>query len=181
MWRFLPTTYPAKAALPFSSSKNWLHSCRLSIAEKCGANNRREQSKAPLTVQYEIHTSAQPIQQRIGEVQVTIEVWVHAKVPSHHVSCKSSAALRLFKESTALLQTIDYRKVWGKQPMGTEQGSTHCLVWNSHKCPANTAKNWRRTNNNQSMGACEGAFPWCILQKQRRPSALQTMNCTAAD
>jgi hypothetical protein len=37
---------------------------RLSIAEKCGANNQREQSKAPLTVRYEIHTSAQPIQQR---------------------------------------------------------------------------------------------------------------------
>jgi hypothetical protein len=52
-----------KAALPFSSSKNQLHSCRLLIAEKCGANNQWEQSKAPLTVWYEIHTSAQPIQQ----------------------------------------------------------------------------------------------------------------------
>jgi hypothetical protein len=50
-------------APPFSSSKNQLHSCRLSIAEKCGANNQWEQSKAPLTVPYEIHTSAQPIQQ----------------------------------------------------------------------------------------------------------------------
>ncbi len=27
------------------------------IAEKCGANNQQEQSKAPLTVRYEIHTS----------------------------------------------------------------------------------------------------------------------------
>jgi hypothetical protein len=34
-----------------------LHSCRLLIPEKCGANNQQEQSKAPLTVQYEIHTS----------------------------------------------------------------------------------------------------------------------------
>jgi hypothetical protein len=62
--RRLPAAYPAKAAPPFSSSNNELHSCRLSIAEKRGANNRQEQSKAPLTVPYEIHTSAQPIQQR---------------------------------------------------------------------------------------------------------------------
>jgi hypothetical protein len=31
------------------------------------------------------------------------------------------------------------------------------------------------------MGAREGAFPLRILQKQRRPSAIQTMNCTPAD
>jgi hypothetical protein len=61
--RCLPATYPAKAAWPFGFSNNELHSCRLLIAEKCGANNQQEQSKAPLTVWYEIHTSAQPIQQ----------------------------------------------------------------------------------------------------------------------
>jgi hypothetical protein len=55
--------YPAKAAPPFSSSNNELHSCRLLIAEKGGANNQKEQSKAPLTVWYEIHTNAQPIHQ----------------------------------------------------------------------------------------------------------------------
>jgi hypothetical protein len=55
--------YPAKAAPPFGFSNNELHSCRLSIAEKHGANNRQEQSNVPLTVWYEIHTSAQPIQQ----------------------------------------------------------------------------------------------------------------------
>jgi hypothetical protein len=64
MQRHLSTAYPAKAVLPFGSSNNELHSCRLSIAEKHGANNQQEQSKAPLTVQYEIHTSAQPVQQR---------------------------------------------------------------------------------------------------------------------
>jgi hypothetical protein len=64
MRRRLPATYPVKAAPPFGSSNNELHSCRLSIAEKCWANNQQEQSKAPLTVRYEIHTSAQPIQQR---------------------------------------------------------------------------------------------------------------------
>jgi hypothetical protein len=31
------------------------------------------------------------------------------------------------------------------------------------------------------MNACKGAFLPHILQKQRRPSALQTMNCTPAD
>jgi hypothetical protein len=61
--RHLPAAYPAKAAPPFDSSNNELHSCRLSIAEERGANNRQEQSNAPLTVRYEIHTSAQPIEQ----------------------------------------------------------------------------------------------------------------------
>jgi hypothetical protein len=55
--------YPAKAAPPFGFSNNELHSCRLLIAEMGGANNQKEQSTAPLTVWYEIHTSAQPIQQ----------------------------------------------------------------------------------------------------------------------
>jgi hypothetical protein len=58
MWRHLPPAYPVKAALPLSSSNNWLHSCRLSIAEKHGANNQQEQSKAPLTVWHEIQTTA---------------------------------------------------------------------------------------------------------------------------
>jgi hypothetical protein len=47
----------AQAVPPFGSSNNELHSCRLLIAEKHGANNQQEQSKAPLTVRYEIHTS----------------------------------------------------------------------------------------------------------------------------
>jgi hypothetical protein len=35
---------------------------------------------------------------RIGEVQATKEVWVHAKAPSDHVPCKSSTTLWLFKQ-----------------------------------------------------------------------------------
>jgi hypothetical protein len=231
MWRHLPAAYPAKAAPPFSSSKHWLHSCRLSIAEKCGANNWWEQSKAPLTVWYEIHTSTQPIQQRnwrsksdnqsmgtckdafplhiprkqwcplalwtmncapadyrlqnsmgqltnrngarlpslfgmkftqvpsqyskgIGEVKATIEVWVHAKGPSCCVSCESSTALQLFEQWTALLQTINCRKVWGKQPTGTEQGSSHCSVWNSHKCQARIRQPICRTNHVAQQFIC---------------------------
>jgi hypothetical protein len=65
---------------------------------------------------------------QIQEVQARNEVWVHAKVPSCRLSCKSSAALQLFKQLTALLQTIKCRNVWGKQPTGTDQGSPHCLV-----------------------------------------------------
>jgi hypothetical protein len=57
MQRRLPTAHPANKVPPFGSSNNELHSCRLSIAEKRGANNQQEQSNAPLTVQYEIHTS----------------------------------------------------------------------------------------------------------------------------
>jgi hypothetical protein len=105
MQKCLPATYPAKAVPPFGFSNNELHSCRLLIAEKHGANNQWEQSNVPLTAWYEIHTSAQPIQQT----------------------------------------------------------------------------NWRSTSNNQSMGTCKGAFPPRILQKQCRPLALQTMNCTPAD
>jgi hypothetical protein len=55
--RRLPAAYPAKAVPPFGSSNNELHSCRLSIAEKHGANNQQEQRKAPLTVRHEIHTN----------------------------------------------------------------------------------------------------------------------------
>jgi hypothetical protein len=64
----------------------------------------------------------------IAEVKATIEVWVRAKAPSHRLSRESSAALQLFKQRTALVQTIDCRKAWGKQPTGTEQGSPHSSV-----------------------------------------------------
>jgi hypothetical protein len=123
-----PTAYPAKAAPCLSSSNNQLHSCRLSISEKRGANNQQEQSKAPLTVRYEIHTRADPIQQPNLISTSKQQSMVCSKVPSHHLSCKSSTVLKLFKQSTALLQTINCQKAWGKQPQGTEQGSPHCLV-----------------------------------------------------
>jgi hypothetical protein len=58
-------TFQKGVTLPCQETliKQMLQQHRLSIAEKCGANKQWEQSKAPLTVQYEIHTSAQPIQQ----------------------------------------------------------------------------------------------------------------------
>jgi hypothetical protein len=140
MWRHLPAAYPAKPVPPFSSSKNWLHSCRLSIAQSVGQTI--DGNRARLHSLFSMKFTQVPSQysKQIKEVQVTIKVWVHANAPSCHVSCKSSAALQLFKQWTALLQTIDCRKVWDKQPTGAEQVSPHCWVWNSQKCPANTAK-----------------------------------------
>jgi hypothetical protein len=84
---------------------------------------------------------------------------MRAKAPSCYLSCKSSTTLKLFKQLTALLQTINCRKAWGKQPTGTEQGSPHCLVWNSHNCLANTAANRgqfaeQRTLPNNSVALC---------------------------
>jgi hypothetical protein len=90
----------------------------------------------------------------IGEVKATIEIWVRAKAPSHHISHKSSAALWLFKQWTALLQTIDCRKTWGKQLTGTEQGSPHCLVWNSHKSQARIRQPICRTNHVAQQFSC---------------------------
>jgi hypothetical protein len=85
---------------------------------------------------------------------VTIEVWVRAKAPSRHVSCESSTTLWLFKQWTAILQTIDCRKAWGKQPTGTEQDSPHCLVWNSHKSQARIQQPICRTNHVAQQFSC---------------------------
>jgi hypothetical protein len=80
-------------------------------------------------------------------------------VPSHHLSCESSAAFKLFKQLTALLQTINCRKGWGKQPTGTEQGSPHCSVWNSHKCPANTATKSDKYKQETKYGCVQRCLP----------------------
>jgi hypothetical protein len=59
-----------------------------------------------------------------------------------------------FKESAALLQTIDCRKAWGKQPTGTEQGSPYCSVWNSHKFQARIQQPICRTNHVTQQFSC---------------------------
>jgi hypothetical protein len=86
---------------------------------------------------------------------------VHVKVPSRRLSCKSS--------TTALLQTIDCTEVWGKQPMGTEQGSTHCLVWNSHKCPANTASKLKKYKQQSKYGCMWRCLPTTYPAKAALP------------
>jgi hypothetical protein len=98
------------------------------LQKSVGQTTDRNRARLPSLFGMKFTQVPSQCSKQIGEVQVTIEVWVHAKEPSRHLSCKSSAALRLFKQLTALLQTIDCRKTWGKQPTGTEQGSPHCSV-----------------------------------------------------
>jgi hypothetical protein len=57
------------------------------------------------------------------------------------------------------LQTVDCRKVWGKQPTGTEHGSTHCSVWNSNKCPANTATKSEKYKQETKYGCVQRRLP----------------------
>jgi hypothetical protein len=90
---------------------------------------------------------------------------VHAKVSSHSLSFESSAALSLFKQLTALLQTTNCRKAWGKQLTGTEQGSPYCSVRNSHKCPANTSAN-RGQFAEQTM-LTNNSVALCLIMVQR--------------
>jgi hypothetical protein len=94
---------------------------------------------------------------------------VHAKAPSCHLSCKSSTALKLFKQLTALLQTINCRKAWGKLPTGTEQGSPHCSVWNSHKCPANTATKSDKYKRETKYGYMQRRLPTAYPVKAAPP------------
>jgi hypothetical protein len=52
---------------------------------KAWANNQQEQSKAPLTVWYEIHTSAQPIQQPHHNLHAYSSVtWSHEIMDNLH-------------------------------------------------------------------------------------------------
>jgi hypothetical protein len=115
------------------------------------------------------HTSAEPTQQPNPISKARNKVWMHAKAPSCHLSSESSPTLKLFKQSTALLQTINCRKVWGKQPTGTEQGSPHCFGVKFTQLPSQEQPNPISTSKKQSMDACKGAFPLPILQKQCRP------------
>jgi hypothetical protein len=140
---------------PFSSSKNWLHSCRLSQLQKSvGQTTDRNRARLHSLFGMKFTQVSSQYSKGIREVKVTIEVWVCAKVPSCHVSHKSSAALWLFKQWTALLQTIDCRKAWGKQLTGTEQGSPHCSVWNSHKSQARIRQPICRANHVTQQFSC---------------------------
>jgi hypothetical protein len=94
---------------------------------------------------------------------------VHVMAPSRHLSCKSSAALKLLKQSTALLQTIKCRKAWGKQTTGTEQGSPHCLVWNSHNCWANTATKSDKYKQETKYGCMQRRLPTAYAAKAALP------------
>jgi hypothetical protein len=100
--------------------------CRLQ--KSVGQTTDRNRARLPSLFGMKITQVPSQYNNQIQEVQAGNKVWVHAKAPSHCQSCESSAPHKLFKQSTALLQTINCRKVWGKQPTGTDQGSPHCLV-----------------------------------------------------
>jgi hypothetical protein len=114
---------------------HWLQKC-------VGQTTDRNRARLPSLFGMKFTQVPSQYSKGIGEVKATIEVWVHARVPSRCISRESSTTLWLFKQWTALLQTINCRKVWGKQPTGTEQGSPHCLVWNSHTSPRQEYSNW---------------------------------------
>jgi hypothetical protein len=94
---------------------------------------------------------------------------MHVKVPSHCLSCESSTTLKLFKQSTALLQTINCRKHGAINQQ--EQSKAPLTVWYEIHTTAKPTQqpNLISTSEKQSMGACEGAFLPPILQKQCHP------------
>jgi hypothetical protein len=98
------------------------------LQKSMGQTTNRNRARLPLLFGMKFTQVPSQYSNQIQEVQARNKVWVHAKVPSCHQSCKSSTALQLFKQSTALFQTINCRKAWGKQMTGTEQGSPICLV-----------------------------------------------------
>ena len=124
------------------------------LQKSVGQTTNRNRARLPSLFGMKFTQVPSQYSKGIGEVKVTIKVWVRAKAPSRRVSRESSAALRLFKQWTALLQTTDCRKAWGKQPTGTEQGSPHCSVWNSHKSQARIQQPICRTNHVAQQFSC---------------------------
>jgi hypothetical protein len=183
MWRCHPAAYSAKAVPPFSSSNNQLHSCRLLNAEKCGANNQQEQSKAPLTVWYEIHTINLPIQQ--WNWRSTSKLWSMGAcegafpppiLQKQHWLPFSSSNNRLHSCKLLIAEKCGANN-W------KEQSKAPLTVWYEIHTSAQPIQqpNQRSKSKKWSMGVCEGTFLPPILQKQHRPSALQKINCTPAD
>jgi hypothetical protein len=100
--------------------------CRL---QKCvGQTTNRNRARLHSLFGMKFTQAPRQYSNQIREVQARNKVWVCAKAPSCHQSCKSSTALKLFKQLTALLQTINCRTAWGKQLTETDQGSPHCSV-----------------------------------------------------
>jgi hypothetical protein len=124
------------------------------LQKSVGQTTNRNRARLPSLFGMKFTQVPSQYSKGIGEVKATIKVWVCAKTPSCCISRKSSAALWLFKQWTALLQTIDCRKAWGKQLTGTEQGSPHCLVWNSHKSQATIQQPICRTNHVAQQFSC---------------------------
>jgi hypothetical protein len=68
------------------------------LQKSVGLTTNRNRARLPSLFGMKFTQVPSQYSKGIGEVKATIEVWVRAKVPSCHVSCKSSAALQLFKQ-----------------------------------------------------------------------------------
>jgi hypothetical protein len=68
------------------------------LQKSVGQTTNRNRARLPSLFGMKFTQVPSQYSKGIGEVKVTINVWVCAKVPSHCISCKSSAALWLFKQ-----------------------------------------------------------------------------------
>jgi hypothetical protein len=142
-----------------------------------GQTTNRNRARLPSLFSIKFTQVPSQYSKQIKEVQTRSEVWVCVKAPSHCVSCKSSTAFSSSKNQLhLLLQTIDCRKVWGKQLTGTGQGSTHFLVWNSHKCLANTANELEKYATAPSCHvSCKSSTTLWLFKQST--ALLQTIDC----
>jgi hypothetical protein len=68
------------------------------LQKSVGQTTNRDRARLPSLFGMKFTQVPSQYSKGIGEVKATIKVWVCAKVPSRHLSCKSSAALWLFKQ-----------------------------------------------------------------------------------
>jgi hypothetical protein len=108
-------------------------------------------------------------------------VWRH--LPATY-PVKAEPPSQLFKQLTALLQTIDCRKAWDKQLTGTELGSADCLVWYSHEYPVDETTKFRTNQTRNKVARVHVKVPSCCLScesSQHHPLVIQTIDSTPAD
>jgi hypothetical protein len=68
------------------------------LQKSVGQTTDRNRARLPSLFGMKFTQVPSQYSKQIKEVQATIKVRVRAKAPSRHVSCESSAALRLFKQ-----------------------------------------------------------------------------------
>jgi hypothetical protein len=68
------------------------------LQKSVGLTTDRNRARLPSLFHMKFTQVPSQYSKQIKEIQVTIKVWVHMKVPSCHISCESSAALWLFKQ-----------------------------------------------------------------------------------
>jgi hypothetical protein len=68
------------------------------LQKSVGQTTNRNRARLPSLFGMKFTQVPSQYSKEIGEEKATIEVWVRAKAPSCRLSCKSSAALLLFKQ-----------------------------------------------------------------------------------